>query len=116
MSKELREGLAKEMARADACDGRDHWPELAPDVCGWYLRIAGAALTYIRQHDDWQPIETAPKDGTHVQLYRPEIQVTGYYAIRIAAWCVVAPGLPTMNEPPTHWQPLPAPPKEQNNG
>ena len=28
----------------------------------------------------WEPISTAPTDGRHVQLYRPEIQVVGYYA------------------------------------
>lgn len=28
---------------------------------------------------EWQPIDTAPKNGNHVQLYRPEIQFVGYY-------------------------------------
>lgn len=54
----------------------------------------------------WQPIETAPKDGFHLQLYRPEIQFVGYFAK--AGWCSTS--CQVIDPPPTHWKPLPEPP------
>lgn len=53
----------------------------------------------------WNPIATAPKDGCHIQLYRPEIQFVGFYAR--AGWIINAPGLPAMIPPPTQWRPCP---------
>lgn len=63
------------------------------------------------QHTEWQPIETAPKDGTHVLAYDGSNMTTvkwdrdywalieqGYYAEDNEWW-------------PTHWMPLPKPPK-----
>ena len=61
---------------------------------------------------NWQPIETAPKDGHHILLYRPEIQFTGYYASGCDKWIINAPDLPVMYPPPTHWRPLPEPPED----
>lgn len=59
----------------------------------------------------WNPIETAPMDGTHIMLYRPHIQFVGYYAEDCDAWIINAPGLPEMTpRPPTRWQPLAEPP------
>jgi len=63
---------------------------------------------------DWQPIETAPKDGTRFLAYEDG----NHYALE---WC---PDMPcgggywasycgqyvTMSPEPTHWMPLPAPP------
>jgi hypothetical protein len=69
---------------------------------------------------EWQPIESAPKDGTHVLLWFP----AGYWATEVH----VAIGLWDSGEdegwyagdeshsmtahgaPPTYWMPLPAPP------
>ena len=53
---------------------------------------------------DWQEIICAPMDGSHILLYRPEIQFVGFYATRVEYWCVVAPGVPKMNPQPTHWR------------
>lgn len=53
---------------------------------------------------DWQPIATAPKDGTEILLTDGQYKRTGYWAKRIQIWsidCVVP-----LN-PPTHWLPLP---------
>lgn len=63
----------------------------------------------------WQPIETAPKDGTQVLLWRDET-IVGRWQIddrrpywtggdiywRGVRWC--------RDHNPTHWQPLPEPP------
>ena len=59
----------------------------------------------------WQPIETAPKDGFHYLLYAPELQFVGFWAKGCEHWCYVAPGCPVAPTQPTHWMPLPEPPK-----
>lgn len=72
----------------------------------------------------WQPTETAPRDGTYILLY-----AKGYYAIATWMECSLdtEPGkrwvistVDCMGEPhgqdivlnPTHWMPLPEPPKD----
>lgn len=54
----------------------------------------------------WQPIESAPKDGTHIQLFRPDIQFVGYYGGANSGWIINAPDLPAIRPLPTHWKPL----------
>lgn len=66
--------------------------------------------------EGWQPIETAPKDGTRVLLAAPgHLTMIGSFE----AWKTIHAAGPwwwsngSMITPdPTHWQPLPAPPKE----
>jgi hypothetical protein len=66
---------------------------------------------------EWQPIETAPKDGREVLLL-------GADGIRIASWsdrfrremwdtgyASECDGDPIEVERPTHWMPLPDPPR-----
>ena len=67
---------------------------------------------------DWQPISTAPKDGTHVLMWR-DTKVGP--SISEAWWrtdCVFGHGwgghswvYPAWQQP-THWMPLPKPPTE----
>jgi hypothetical protein len=55
----------------------------------------------------WQPIASAPKDGTEVLLTDGRYKRAGYWARRIECWsidCVV--DVPA----PTHWMPLPPAP------
>jgi hypothetical protein len=73
---------------------------------------------------EWQPIETAPKDGTIIWLWgtcesspqaRPHVGCEdmetgfwvphGWYSNNGNYWIVE----------PTYWQPLPEPPKEKTN-
>jgi hypothetical protein len=78
---------------------------------------ARAALTAALSQDGWQPIETAPRDGTPILGYRAGIPVKTRIAViawlpeewRLGdSWSGSALGL-TMQFP-THWRPLPAPP------
>lgn len=62
---------------------------------------------------EWQPIETAPRDGTCVLLYRPEIIFSGYYGGAHAGWRHNAPTSPAMYPKPTHWMPLPCFPEKE---
>jgi hypothetical protein len=72
--------------------------------------MIGAEYWTPEKFDGWQPIETAPKDGTDVLVgfanqNRPSVVVgwfdnwTEYDSMNI------------IKGTPTHWHPLPAPPK-----
>ena len=65
-----------------------------------------------RSASKWQPIETAPKNGNHILLYRYDIKFVGYYGGANVGWRINAPDLPCMWPEPTHWMPLPKPPIE----
>lgn len=73
---------------------------------------------------EWQPIETAPKDGTHIDLYakRWRSQADDFIHSRFTdCWWSKGDHM-VNNQPrwsgieigwfPTHWMPLPDPPKE----
>jgi len=70
------------------------------------------AEAIVKASPQWKPIESAPKDGTHIMLYRPRIQFVGFYGLPISKWCINSKSLPLMRPEPTHWQPLPEPPKQ----
>lgn len=76
----------------------------------------------------WQPIETAPRDGTAVLLYQPwksgrETLCIGHYANgwinQLCLYCAHDQarkfggeiGNEVSHCDPTHWMPLPEPPK-----
>lgn len=104
------------------------------------IDIASAAIVALdaKEAGGWQPIESAPKDGEAVLLYKPDERRVGEYIIAgyFGEWpgdgeCWIAcAGKPLgyfsewQQAPqgyPTHWQPLPAPPsrllnKEDRNG
>lgn len=62
---------------------------------------------------DWQPIETAPKNHLPVLIWSEE---TGrVVAFRDVAWTWwPCPASHPLSHPPTHWQPLPAPPEDKS--
>lgn len=54
----------------------------------------------------WQPIETAPKDGTRLLLANTTGKLAdGVWSTRYEVW-----SWPYMMTEPTHWMPLPAKP------
>lgn len=62
---------------------------------------------------NWQPIETAPKDGTIVLLYRRDWAVNicaGYWDFEWCDWFSVGAPSPFLSA--AYWQPLPEPPKD----
>ena len=58
---------------------------------------------------DWQPIETAPRDGAAVLVYDENLTYEIAYRYR-AEWRYGPKGYSCK---PTHWMPLPAPPKDR---
>lgn len=61
---------------------------------------------------DWQPIETAPKDGTRVLLHTPD---THRYSPVLGSWSDFEERWEEWGDYypcyPTHWMPLPEPPE-----
>lgn len=68
----------------------------------------------------WQPIETAPKDGTHVLVWAANLlhglspMAVAEYSEHEIEWWHVHDGkfgpYPMRGASPTHWMPLPEPP------
>lgn len=65
----------------------------------------------------WQPIETAPKGGVVIIAFRPtdpphiEAMYWVQYSDGTGAWHYAYDGDCSYETPPTHWIPLPEPPK-----
>jgi hypothetical protein len=61
----------------------------------------------------WQPIETAPRDGTRIIIGWPGGGIRYAYWLNNSptwsGWKVPSLELPLPSAPPTHWQPLPEP-------
>ena len=95
----------------DACEAR------GPFVCcrdfsgASHQKAKSEAVAAWNQHKDWQPIETAPRDGTKFLAWDGD-------ELLIAWWCDggrwISDNLqqyhPGEYENPTHWQPLPSTP------
>jgi hypothetical protein len=72
-----------------------------------------AALLAQHEQDGWQPIATAPKDGADVMTFGGAGMVVARYEDE--AWRLYNYGYEeaTVRKQPTHWRPLPNPPKAQ---
>lgn len=78
-----------------------------------FQSLADAALSALSIEDEWQPIESAPKDGTPFLAYcieRPPFAPAPTYSIQIAKWGISC-FMSTTGAVPTHWRPLPPPPE-----
>jgi hypothetical protein len=83
--------------------------ERADDVFTVPSAAVYAMLQFVESWLDtqWQPIETAPKDGTAVLTYRgPGLIAVAEFWVE-CGW-IVPDGMEITNV--THWMPLPAPP------
>ena len=89
---------------------------------GWdFLSGDTKAEKYIRADlvPQWHPIETAPRDGSYIILYRPSNDGRHKDAVREGkyhrygmsdTWRVRSGGVWDIDAP-THWMPMPQPPK-----
>lgn len=78
--------------------------------------MRNALTVAVNMISEWQPIDSAPKDGTFILLFTPSGIVEcryedswepqGCYSTYDGHGCVA------LNDTPTHWMPLPTPPKE----
>jgi hypothetical protein len=75
-----------------------------------------------RRSAGWQPISTAPRDGTAVFAYWPlrknmktSAKNFGFVTWQGHCWCNAEDSKDEWADP-THWQPLPPPPFEQEDG
>ena len=61
---------------------------------------------------EWQPIETAPKGARYIWISDGKRSMIGYFSEMFKQWETLD-GPRTVIRNPTHWMPLPDPPKEQ---
>lgn len=96
-------------------------------VTGVFIYAAQAVREALAARDEWMPIETAPKDGREVLLWLgspwSKVEKARWYAPWKNWQAGVIPADPVREDcygigsaVPTHWQPLPTPPKENNHG
>lgn len=69
---------------------------------------------------NWQPIETAPKDGTWIWAYWPEAifedrQCPAVWEYHVDGYRWTDPADSKEFVQPTHWMPLPAPPVDADD-
>ena len=72
----------------------------------------------------WQPIETAPRDGTAILVYRSDMGVFSAHYVSPCEFIEDGDDEPgwfstnghdlSGNDMPTHWMPIPQPPKDQD--
>ncbi len=93
------------------------------------LRKAAALLAEAPPRDGWQPIETAPKNGTvfNVWLGWADDEDAAFYCVAgsrfSAGWRwkegrwrpAMGLHLPVVTVQPTHWRPIPSPPKVETH-
>ncbi len=77
-----------------------------------YLKKIGVEQLRADLKEAWQPIETAPKDGTEVLALCCEDHTQLVYAMGEGLWKSVSTDRYVI---PTHWMPLPNMPKGQDD-
>jgi hypothetical protein len=111
---EVTEAMWEAAAEAMAMGG---WDVLDYHVQSRFADMAGHALTAAFQHPEfvaqlnqWRPIESAPRDRRHILAWFPECLCTFSVVWHEGDWHFAGAGL-VYHGKPTHWQPLPEPPR-----
>lgn len=60
---------------------------------------------------NWQPIETAPRDGTDILVFQPQYGECFCAFYNSGCWWQFSL-LHVLKDEPTHWMPLPEPPTQ----
>lgn len=95
----------------------DKYPEFRDDIKppGLRVNLGGATDAMLDRRDliaeverltTWRPIVEAPKDGTEIRCWCPDIGERVLY-LRRGKWTLAGGGLDRNDYEPTHWQPLP---------
>lgn len=115
--------------RAEALDALEELTELAFGVGGktdndiLYLRKTIRKALETPRADAWQPIETAPKDGTRILTIGEEGFAITKWKDDLQMWfkyyttskCNLKKPVGNPLYKPTHWMPLPQPPKDNQD-
>lgn len=112
------ERMARAICKSKTCEGFAccQWPANmgrtnCPVKNGGYDDAAIAALSASAAPGvGWQPIETAPRDGTHILCWLPGYSACEILYASAEGWCMANGYYLKGTADPTHWQPLPAPP------
>lgn len=76
--------------------------------------IAKAAMSAFAEESKWQPISSAPKDGTEILVYQGTLVYHAKWGgERHPTWVYPKTGISFVDSS-THWQPLPEPPIEKD--
>ena len=82
-----------------------------PDEAAFLTQIL-ARIRKLESQTAWQPIETAPKDGTRILLADSSVAADGYFDYLLnkgnGSWV-----WPYVKREPTHWKPMPPHPGKQ---
>ena len=85
------------------------WDLIPPEIQACWVAVAAAC----QQREDWQPIETAPKDKTPVMVFDKNHD-NGKMAVAVwendEHYIIEEQSIP-IGIFPTHWMPLPEPPR-----
>lgn len=63
---------------------------------------------------EWRPIKTAPKDGTRILVWRKNEEGYSHLRCGIDMWRRNNWMRSRRDMQPTHWMPLPYPPRKEN--
>ncbi|REF70371.1 DUF551 domain-containing protein [Paracoccus versutus] len=101
----------------DFSDAGDQAPDIDQHIATILNAVVSGDLVLAhRKAEAWQPISSAPKDGTTVMVYVPDFEkiTEAWFCEQTGLWPHSAAyseeGEPCNVGQPTHWRPLPAPP------
>ena len=108
MSELIEAVLIEAMSKAYSEVGQWTTPEHMPPALRKAIMTAITDAGY-RIVPGWQPIETAPRDGTNVLAFWSDWGDCGVVRFDRGEWWAMMHDVVT----PTHWMPLPAPPGDE---